>query len=80
MKKVETITNSKTNEININNASNEDLTEIDWENYNYPKLIKVIHFELNEIKNEKLKKIILRMNLIFILITIISFINSKINY
>jgi hypothetical protein len=51
--------------------------EIDWENYNYPPLMRVIHFDPEDFHDREIKNLLKRMSVIPIMITSICFLNSK---
>jgi hypothetical protein len=70
----------KKNEINSSPEYNQALSNhydsINWDDYNYPKFLRLVHFNMEEINEDELKKIVLRIRVVFILITTACFVNS----
>ncbi len=50
--------------------------KINWENYNYPKFLKLVHFDLDEIRIENMRKIVIQVRVVFILIAVTLCVNS----
>jgi hypothetical protein len=60
--------------MNVENNNYKD--DANWEHYNYPKFLKIVHFDLEEINEEDLRKLVLRIQVVFILIATVSCVNS----
>ena len=48
---------------------------IKWENYNYPPLLKLIHYDLSELEDPVTRSLVRKLNLTFVLVFIVSIIN-----